>query len=88
MVGNRPVKKWRIGGIECSVWENEREANDGTILGFKTVSLKKSWKQNEIWHDAQIQLRRNDIQKAILVLQKAQEELLLNSDNLEAQEEE
>lgn len=85
MVGNRPVKKWRIGSIECNVWENEKEASDGTIFGFKTVSLKKSWKQNDVWHDAQIQLRRNDIQKAIIVLQKAQEELLLNS---EAQEEE
>ncbi len=85
MVGNRPVKKWRIGSIECNVWENEKEASDGTIFGFKTVSLRKSWKQNEVWHDAQIQLRRNDIQKAIIVLQKAQEELLLNC---EVQEEE
>lgn len=80
MVGNRPLKKWRIGNIECNVWENEREANDGTILGFKTISLRKSWKQNEVWHDAQIQLRRNDLQKVILLMQKAQEELLLNQE--------
>lgn len=86
MVGNRPVKKWRIGNIECNVWENEKEASDGTLVGFKTVSLRKSWKQNEVWHDAQIQLRRNDLQKAILVLQKAQEELLFNSETQQEEE--
>ena len=33
--------------------------------------------KENIWRDATIQLRRNDLQKVILVLQKVQEELLL-----------
>jgi hypothetical protein len=81
MEKNMPVNKWKIGSIECTIWENEKEGQDGSILGFKTVSLKKSWKHKEQWHDAQIQLRRNDLQKVILILQKAQEELFLNQES-------
>ncbi len=83
MEKNRPVKKWRIGTIECNIWENEKETPDGNMVGFKTVSLRKSWKQKEQWHDSQIQLRRNDLQKVILLMQKAQEELLLNPESKE-----
>lgn len=87
MEGNRPIKKWRIGNIECNIWENEKETPEGNLVGFKTISLRKSWRQNEQWHDAQIQLRRNDIQKVILLMQKAQEELLLNQEERENKEE-
>ena len=83
MEKNRPVKKWRIGTIECNIWENEKQTPDGNIVGFKTISLRKSWRQNEQWHDAQIQLRRNDQQKVILLMQKAQEDLLLNQEEKE-----
>ena len=86
MEKNMPVKKWRIGNIECNIWENEKTAQDGSILGFKTVSLKKSWKHNDQWHDAHIQLRRNDLQKIIVLMQKAQEELFLNQEQREKEE--
>ena len=77
-MGNQPVEKFRCGSIECAIWNNEKQREaDGAILEFKTVSLRKSWKKDDQWHDATIQLRRNDLQKAILVLQKAQESLLL-----------
>ena len=73
----RPVKKFKAGRIEAAIWENEKEMND-TIVGYKTVSVKKSWKDKEnVWRDATIQLRRNELATMILVLQKAQEELLL-----------
>ena len=72
-----PIKKYKSGQIEAAIWENEREVN-GNIVSFRTVSLRKSWMDKEnIWRDATIQLRRNDLQKVILVLQKVQEELLL-----------
>jgi hypothetical protein len=75
----KPIKKYKAGSIESSVWLNEREVN-GTKVEFKTISLRKSWKdEKNVWRDATINMRRNDIPKAILVLQKAQEELLLTS---------
>ena len=81
-MNQKPVAKFKCGAIECAVWNNEKE-RDGTVLEYKTVSLRKSWRQDDQWHDAVIQLRRNDLQKAILVLQKAQESLLLAGESNE-----
>ena len=77
-MGNQPIKKWKAGSIEVAVWENERETGSGSV-SFKTISLTRSWKKKDenIWRHDVLNLRRNDIQKAILVLQKAQEDLLL-----------
>ena len=76
-MGNQPIEKFRCGTIECAIWNNEKQ-RDGDVLEFKTVSLRKSWKKDDQWHDSTIQLRRNDLQKVVLVLQKAQESLLLD----------
>jgi len=76
---NKPIKQYKSGSISSSVWANERDVN-GSKVEFKTVSLRKSWKDDKnIWRDSTINLRRNDIPKAILVLQKAHEDLLLDS---------
>lgn len=84
MVGNLPLKKWRSGSFDCSVWGNKREMErDGQKMEveFKTVSLRKSWEKDGKWYDHTItNIRRNDIAKMILLLQKAQEELLLGKD--------
>ena len=75
-MANMPIEKFRSGAIETAIWENSKEI-EGNEVGFKTVSLRRSWKQDGVWRDSKINLRRNDLQKAILVLQKAQESLLL-----------
>ena len=74
---NRPIKKWKAGSLESAVWENERTL-EGQVISFKTVTLRRSWKQDNAWKESTIQLRKNDLQKAILVLQRAQQELLLD----------
>lgn len=84
---NKPIKKFRSGNIESSIWLNEKQDKEGNKINFKTVSLRKSWNQEGKWHDATINLRRNDLQKIILVLNKAQEELLL-SEEKEGEEDE
>ena len=83
-MGNRPIKKFKSGNIELAIWFNEREV-DGAVVGFKTVSLKRSWRDNkqEIWRDEVVNLRRGDLPKVLLVLNKAQEELLLEKDENE-----
>ncbi|MBT4334555.1 hypothetical protein HOD61_01940 [archaeon] len=73
---NKPINKYKSGSIECSIWANEREI-DGKKVEFNTVTLKKSWKDGDVWRDQQINLRRADILRAILVLEKAQESLFL-----------
>ncbi len=79
MANNAPVKKWSSGLLEACIWANEREVN-GSIVSFNTASLQKSWKDEKgTWRSSSVSLRRNDLQKAILLLQKVQEELLLTS---------
>ncbi|MBS3112408.1 hypothetical protein J4459_04040 [Candidatus Woesearchaeota archaeon] len=79
-MGNKPIKTYNCGNIRAAIFLNEREVN-GNIVGFKTISLSRSFKKKdeEIWRSEVINMRRNDLQKAILVLQKTQEELLLDS---------
>ena len=87
-MANRPIKKFRSGNIEAAIWSNEKDFNGG-LVEFKTVSLNRSYKKKgeEIWRNEIINLRRNDIQKIILVLQKTQEELLLNQESEEEESE-
>ena len=74
---NKPIQQYKSGSISSAIWSNEREVN-GNKVEFKTVSLRKSWKDDKnVWRDATINLRRSDLIKAILVLEKAQEELFL-----------
>ena len=78
MATNLPIKKFRSGSIETALWLNKRDI-DGATVEFKTVGLTRSYKKKgeDLWRTEKINLRRNDLQKAILVLQKMQEQLLL-----------
>jgi len=85
----KPIKKFRAGNVSCAIWLNEREV-DGNVISFKTISLTRSFKKKdeEIWRNEVVNLRRNDLQKAILVLQKTQEDLLLEEKEEESSENE
>ena len=79
MATNMPINKFKAGNIEAAVWSNKKEINGATVE-FKTVSLSRSYikKGEDMWRNDVINsLRRNDLQKVILVLQKAQEALIL-----------
>lgn len=88
-MGNRPIKKFRAGSIEAAIWLNEREI-DGAVVGFKTVSLRRSWRDREqnIWRDETINLRKGDLSKVLVVMQKAQEEILLSQNEKEGDDNE
>ncbi|MBS3172265.1 hypothetical protein J4438_01625 [Candidatus Woesearchaeota archaeon] len=82
---NKPIQKYKSGSIECAIWANERELN-GNVVEFKTVSLRKAWKDDKVWRDSVINFRRGDLPRAILVLEKAQENLLLDNNEVEENE--
>ena len=88
-MAQRPIKKFKSGQLEAAIWLNERELKDkDQVVGFKTVSLRKSWKDNEgLWRDAVIHLRKNDIPRVLLLMLKAQEELFLTQEEKEEGEE-
>jgi hypothetical protein len=84
MVGNLPIKKWRSGAIEGAVWSNKRQIErDGVTqeVEFKTVTLRRSWKDKneDIWRDEKLNLRKADLPKLIVILNKIQEEVLLTN---------
>lgn len=86
MVGNLPIKKWRSGLIEGVIWSNKRKINRGgeeEEIEFKTFTLRRSWrdKEQDIWRDEKINLRRQDIPKLQAILNKIQEELFLSDDD-------
>ena len=88
-MGNKPIKKFRSGQLEAAIWFNERKLKDDTIVGFKTVSLRKSWRDDQgVWRDAVIQLRKQDIPRIVVLMQKTMEELLLAQDEKEDEDEE
>ena len=81
MASNLPLKKFRAGAIEGVVWANKHKREDGTEIEFKTVTLRRSWKDKEqdLWREEKINLRRNDLPKVQLIIQKLQEDLFLNT---------
>lgn len=88
MANKPPIKKFRAGQLEAAIWFNERKIKDDTVVGFKTVSLRKSWKDDGgVWRDATIQLRKHDVPKVIVLMNKAMEELLLAQEEKEEDEE-
>jgi len=79
-MSEKPIKKFSAGSMEAAIWENTKDTENGEV-SFKTVTLTRSWKQDEEWKSAAINLRKNDLQKAILVLQKALEEVFMRGEN-------
>ncbi len=77
----KPEKKFQSGGIEASIFENEIQKN-GTATKIKKVAFQKRYKSAQGWKTS-YSLDINDIPKAILVLSKAYEYLVLNLETTE-----
>jgi len=75
---SKPEKRFQSGGIEASIFENEIQHN-GRTTKIKKVAFQKRYKSSQGWKTT-YSLDINDIPKAILVLSKAYEHLVLNSD--------
>ena len=74
---NVPEKKFSTGVITATVWQNQGKGRNGEIVGYRTVSLQRRYKdKNGVWQTAN-SMRVNDLPKASLVLQKAYEFLVL-----------
>lgn len=87
-MANAPIKKFRAANFEAAIWKNSRNV-DGQEISFKTVSLSRSYRKKDegIWRNEVINLRRSDIVKAQIVLTEALKELMLTSDKEEDENE-
>jgi hypothetical protein len=72
-----PEQKFRAGSISATLWLNQGTDNDGKPTTYKTVSFERSYLDKEGNWQTTNSLRVGDLPKAILVLTKAYEHLML-----------
>jgi len=74
---NMPEKRFSTGSIVATVWQNQGKGKNGEVVGYRTVSLQRRYKdKNGVWQSAN-SFRVNDLPRASLVLQKAFEYLVI-----------
>ena len=78
----KPEEKFKCGGCEAAIFQNEIERLDKTIK-VKKVSFQKRYKNADGDWKSTHSLDVNDIPKAILALSKAYEYLVFGSGNEE-----
>ena len=59
---NRPIKKFKSGGVVLTVWENENKDGDK----YNTYSLQRNYKDGDEWKQTS-SLRQNDLAKLLSV---------------------
>jgi len=78
MEKNQPKKKFNAGAVSATVWENQAtNKTTGQPVSYNTISLQRGYKDKDGNWQSTNSLRVADIPKAILVLQKAYEDLTL-----------
>ena len=75
---NQPEKKFRAGAISAAIWENQT-MRDGQQTSFNTISFERAYKDKQGQWQNTHSLRVSDIPKAVLVLNKAYEYLILKN---------
>ena len=74
---NLPEMKFKAGAISAAVWRNTITKKDGTQADIRTVTFQRRYKDGEEWKTSN-SLRSTDLPKAVVVLNKAYEYLVLN----------
>lgn len=73
---NLPEKKFKAGAVAATVWKNKSE-KDGSAFEYRTISFERRYKDNKGEWQSTNSLRVNDLPKAMLVINKAYEYLVL-----------
>ncbi len=76
---NLPEMQFRAGAISAAVWRNTIKKKDGSEADIRTVSFQRRYKDKDSdeWKTSN-SLRATDLPKAVVVLNKAYEYLVLN----------
>ena len=72
-----PEKKFRAGAIAATIWQNEGQRKDGTVASFNTISFERGYKDKEGNWKSTSSLRVADIPRAVVVLNKAYEYIVM-----------
>ncbi|MFH1409062.1 MAG: hypothetical protein ABIH34_04095 [Nanoarchaeota archaeon] len=79
----QPEMKFRAGAISASIWNNSATNKEGNAASYKTVSLQRAYKDKSGEWKHTNSLRTSDLPKAMVVLNKAFEHIVLKGDDEE-----
>lgn len=80
MTGNKPKQTIRAGAVKATIWENDLQTKNG-VVKTNSVVLTRSYKDKEGNWQENNKFNKNELPKAILVMQKAYEYLATNTSN-------
>lgn len=75
---NQPEKKFKAGALVATIWNNKIQ-KDGKEETYRTISFERNYKDKEGNWKTTNSLRVNDLPKAVMILNKAYEYLVLTS---------
>ena len=75
----QPEKKFRAGAVCATIWKNEAQGKDGEMVSYRTVTLQRGYKDKEDKWQNTGSLRLNDLPRLQLLLNKAYEYLVMQS---------
>jgi hypothetical protein len=78
---NMPEKKFRAGAVSATIWQNNSQKQDGSMASFNTISFERGYKDKQGNWKSTSSLRVADIPKAVVVLNKAYEYLVMKTQN-------
>ena len=81
MSGNTPLKKFKVGSVNATVWKNKRPMGNRVVDVF-SVSLSRNYLENGEWKSTS-SFGTNDLQKVLLAVGRAQEFLLCGKETSE-----
>ena len=72
-----PDKKFRAGAISATIWSNQGQLKTGEVSEYKSVTFERNYKDKEgVWKSTN-SLRATDLPRAVVVLNKAYEHIVL-----------
>lgn len=75
---SRLIKSVKSGNFEATIWENEKDLDEGGIIGYQTISIRKTWRDpNGTFREQKLHLRKQDVERVLVLLRKVQEHVLL-----------
>lgn len=75
----QPEIKFSTGAIQATVWKNQGTSKSGEATEFRTISFGRRYKDKEGNWRSTNSLRINDLPRAVIVLNKAYEYLVLRN---------
>ena len=84
MSAQKPVKEFRVGGIQASVWKNEVSKDGKTLIQYSVKVEKRFHKKDGEYQNTDYYFN-DDLPKLILVAQKAYEYISLTERGKESE---